>query len=454
MSSTTRRQFMQKSAALAVAGTVAAPSIARSQQSANGRIRIGLLGMGNRMRAHVSALNLIADKENIEIAAVCDCNQGRLDTLTKTYPELEGKTPKLYTDMRKMLDDDSIDAIDISLGDRWHALATVWACQAGKDVYVEKPGTHNLFEGRQMVAAARKYNRMVQHGTQNRSSATIQEGIKHLHDGAIGELYMARGLDYKLRGNLGKITPSPVPKGLDWDKWIGPKPMRPFSNFWHRRWFWILELASGGFANQAIHELDVLRWGLGLDEHPTCVHALGGKYVHDDDRTAPTHVAITYQFANNKPMVTYEHRSWYTNSEAGFRDKYPFVQPDFPVGTIFFGSEGYMIFPDYSSYHSFLGRKGEPGPSKATAYDWTTESSPHFSNWIAAIRARDHKLLNADIEQGHRSMAMAVLPRVSYEVGRPLKFDPKTERVIGDDEADRLLNEPEYRSPYVMPKEV
>jgi predicted dehydrogenase len=454
MSSTNRRQFVKTSATLAAAGAFAAPSIAKSTRSANDRIRIGLLGLGGRMKAHVSALNTILDQENIELAAVCDCDKTKLDKVGELYPELAEKKFARYTDMHELLSDASIDAVDISLGDRWHALATIWACQAGKDVYVEKPGTHNLFEGRQMVAAARKYNRMVQHGTQNRSSASIAEGIAHLHDGTIGDLYMARGLDYKLRGNLGKINPSPVPEGLDWDRWLGPKPMRPYSTFWHSRWYWNLELASGCFANQAIHELDVIRWGLGLNEHPVFVHAQGGKYVHEDDRTSPTHVAISYQFAGNKPMLTYEHRSWYTNSEAGFRDKYPFVQPDCPVGTIFFGSEGYLIFPDYSSYHSFLGRDGTPGPSKSTIYDWQTESAPHFANWIRAIRARDHKVLNADILEAHRSMALALLPRVSFEVGRPLKFDPATERVIGDDQADRLLNQPDYRSPYVVPEKV
>ena len=298
------------------------------------------------------------------------------------------------TDFRRILDDKSVDAISIGLGDRWHALSTIWACQAGKHVYVDKPGTHNLFEGRQMVAAARKYDRMVQHGTQNRSSPNIMEGIQKLREGVIGDLYMARGIDYKMRGNLGKITPTDVPPGLDWDKWLGPKPMRPYSQFWHRRWYWNLELASGCFANQAVHELDVIRWGLGLDTHPTEVTAMGGKFVHEDDRTSPTHVAISYRFGDAKPLVTYEHRSWYTNSEAGFREQYPFVQPDFPVGTMFFGSDGYLIFPDYSSYYTFLGTKREPGPSKPAEIDWRkdrgpwqTESIPHFRNWVAAIRA-------------------------------------------------------------------
>ena len=451
-----RREFLKSSAAAAVAGAtvIAAPAIARSSQSANDRIRVGLVGMGGRMRAHVACLAAMAESDNVEIVAVADCDQSKLDTVEKKYPQLAGKKLTAYSNLQKMLEDKSIDAVSNAMGDRWHSLSTIWTCQAGKHTYVEKPGTHNLFEGRQMIAAARKYNCCVQHGTQNRSSPNIVEGVQKLKEGVVGELYMARGIDYKIRGNLGTVTPSAVPKGLDWDKWLGPKPMRPYSQFWHKRWMWNLELSSGCFTNQAVHEMDLLRYGLGLDTHPVHVNALGGKFVHEDDRTSPTHVAITYRFPGNKPMVTYEHRSWYTNSEAGFRDKYPFVQPDQPVGTIFFGSEGYLIFPDYSSYHTFLGPKGELGPSKASEFDWRTESLPHFRNWLTAIRAGDHKLLNADIEEGHKSMVPCLLARTSYQVGRCLNFDPATEKVLDDEEADTLLNRPEYREGYVVPKEV
>ncbi len=461
MPSSNRRQFLQSSAAAAGASVMAAPAVASSRLSANDRIRVGLVGLGGRMRAHVACLAAMAESDNVEIVAIADCDEGKLKTVEKSYPQLAGKKLAAYHGLREMLEDKSIDAVSNAMGDRWHALSTIWACQAGKHVYVDKPGTHNLFEGRQMVAAARKYDRMVQHGTQNRSSPNIMEGIQKLREGVIGDLYMARGIDYKMRGNLGKITPTDVPPGLDWDKWLGPKPMRPYSQFWHRRWYWNLELASGCFANQAVHELDVIRWGLGLDTHPTEVTAMGGKFVHEDDRTSPTHVAISYRFGDAKPLVTYEHRSWYTNSEAGFREQYPFVQPDFPVGTMFFGSDGYLIFPDYSSYYTFLGPKREPGPSKPAEIDWRkdrgpwqTESIPHFRNWVAAIRAGDHTLLNADVEEGHKSMAVCLLARTSYQVGRPLRFDPATEKILDDDQADRMLNQPEYREPYVVPESV
>lgn len=451
MTSKNRREFVKTSALVATAAATAAPSIAKSKPNANDRIRVGLLGLGGRMAPHVRALAQMAD-ENVEIAAICDCDQNKLESARERYPDLAGKKLAVYTDMREMFDDKSIDAVTNALGDRWHALSTIWACQAGKDVYVEKPAAHNLFEGRQMVAAARKYKRIVQHGTQNRSSPNIVEGIRKLNEGVVGELYMARGIDYKLRGNLGRITPSSVPEGLNWDQWLGPKPTRPYSQFLHKRWYWNLELSSGCFANQAVHELDIIRWGLGLKEHPTEVTAMGGKFVHEDDRTSPTHVAMTFRFGDARPMVTYEHRSWYTNGEAGLGRKYQFVQPNYPVGTIFFGSEGYMIFPDYSSYYTFLGPHSEPGPSKH-AEGHPMEDLPHFQNWIAAIRSRNHEDLTADIEEGHKSMALSLLARTAYQVGRPLRFDPATETVL-DKEADAMLNQPDYRQPYVVPKEV
>ena len=451
MKSKNRREFLRSSAAVG-ASVVALPAIAKSRSSANDRIRIGLLGMGGRMGPHVKALSKMAD-ENVEIVAVCDCDQNKLDSVPKRYPELKDKKLTAYDNMQKMFDDKSIDAVSNALGDRWHALSTIRACQAGKDVYVEKPGCHNLFEGRQMIAAARKYNRMVQHGTQNRSSPNIMAGIQRLKEGVVGDLYMARGIDFKLRANLGRVTHSKTPAGLNWSEWLGPKSMQPYSQFWHKRWYWNLELASGCFTNQAVHELDIIRWGLGIKDHPTEVNAFGGTFVHEDDRTSPTHVALTFRFGKEKPMVTYEHRSWYTNSEARMGDEYQFPQANFPVGTMFFGDKGYLMFPDYSSYYTFYGVSRKPGESKS-AEGHPMEDLPHFQNWIKAVRNRNHEDLAADIEDACKSTALTMLARTSYLVGQTLQFDPATEKVLNSKAADAMLNEPEYRKPYVVPKEV
>jgi predicted dehydrogenase len=462
----TRRSFLKSSATAAGIAAFAAPAVALNIRGANERVRVGLVGLGGRMRSHIGSLTVIKESANVEIAAICDCDQTKLDGAAKAYPDLEGVKLKTYTEQRKLFDDKSIDAISFSTQDHWHALQTIWACQAGKDVYVEKPPTWCIWEGRQMVKAARKYGRMVQVGTQNRSNPNIREGMQQLKDGLIGDLYMARGMTYKMRGNLGKHNPRPVPAGLDWDSWVGPAKMVEYSSFHHRRWYYLSNFASGDIANQTVHDIDKIRWGLGLDKHPVTVMSLGDRFPpgDQDDADTPNTQAFLCKWADRKVLVTFEIRHWYTNSEAGMRDKYPFVAENQCVGEIFFGTKGYMIFPDYSSYYSFLGPKNEPGPFKTAGQtrdalsasqltDWRSESAPHFKNWIDAIRSRKHEDLNAEVEQGHLSNTVCHLAKISCKLGRSVHFDPQTERFVKDPEADRFLRR-EYRPPYVIPDEV
>ncbi len=462
----TRRSFLKSSATVGVAA-LAVPAFAMNVRGANDRIRVGMVGLGGRMQSHIGSLTVLSPTENVEIAAICDCEQSKLDNAGKTYPDLEGLKLKTYTDQRKLFDDQEIDAVSFSTQDHWHALQTIWACQAGKDVYVEKPPTWCIWEGRQMVNAARKYGRMVQVGTQNRSSPNIREGMQQLKDGLIGDLYMARGMTYKMRGNLGKHNPQPVPEGLNWDAWVGPAKMVEYSNFQHKRWYWNSNFASGDIANQTVHDIDKIRWGLGLGEHPVTVMSMGDRFPpgEDDDADTPNTQTFSCKWADRKVLVTFEVRHWYTNSEAEMRDKYPFVAENQCVGEIFFGSKGYMIFPDYSSYYSFLGPNNEPGPFKTAGQvkdsasasqliDWRSESAPHFKNWLDAIRSRKHENLNADVEQGHLSTTICHLAKISCKLGRSVHFDPKTERFVNDPEADGFLRRQEYRAPYVLPDEV
>ena len=331
-------------------------------------------------------------------------------------------------------------------------MQTIWACQAGKDVYLEKPGTHNLFEGRQLCEAARKYERMVQHGTQLRSSPKIRDGIRKLHEGLIGDVYMARAISFKFRKPLGKHEPEPVPSGLNWDAWLGPAPMQPYSRFRHGRWRWLWDFSSGDMANQLIHQMDLIRWGAGLDEHPIRVQSMGGHFVHDDDQETPNNQNFACQFQQNNFLLECEHRNWCTPSEAGFRDQYPFIQPQSPVGAIFFGTKGYMLFPDHSSYYTFFGSEREPGPSDSVPGHPITDD-PHFENWIAAIRSRNASELHADMHEARLTMALPLLGNVAYRVGRTLQFDPQTEQCSGDDEANQLLA-PHYRPTYTIPENV
>ncbi len=445
-----RRAFLKSSAVAAGATAFAAPAIARAAAGANDKIRVGLVGLGGRMSSHVASLAQMT--KDVEIVALCDCDESLLGNAAARYPQLAGKKLVTYTEQKKLFDDKSVDAVSFATQDHWHALQTIWACQAGKDVYVEKPCAHTLWEGRKMVEAARKYNRMVQLGTQCRSSPNIREGIRKLKEGIIGDVYMARGMSYKLRGHLGKERPREVPKGLDWDKWVGPSKMVPYSSFHHRRWYWCSNFASGDIANQTVHNMDIIRWGLGLNTHPTRIQSMGGRYLPatDDDADTPNTQTLSAQWQGRDLLVQFEIRHWFTPTEAGMGDQYPFVDHGSVVGVIFFGAKGYMIFPDYSSYRVFLGPKREPGPF-AHAPGEPMMDLEHFQNWIAAVRSRKSGDLNADIEEGHLSTAVSHLAKIACHLGRTLSFDPKAERFVSDPEADKLLTK-EYRPPYVVPE--
>lgn len=453
--SISRRQSI-KAAAAGAATFMAAPAIVRGQ-NLNDKIRVAIVGMGGRAKAHAESL-VELEKEStagVTLAGICDCDEAKRKSAETVWSERSGHKIDTYDDMRRVLDDPSIDAVTFATPNHWHSLNVIWGCQAGKDVYVEKPGSHNIFEGRKMVEAARKYDRIVQHGTQCRSSPNIVEGIDKLHQGVIGDVYFARGIAYKIRGSLGQHAPRPVPDGLDWNAWCGPAPVHEFSNFQHRRWHWIWDYGNGEIGNQGVHQMDILRWGLKLDSHPVQVSSVGSNYmqenVHKSSAETPGVLSTSLKWANGQ-MIEFAVRDWYTNAEAGFRDKYPFVQKDFPVGTIFLGTEGTMIIPDYSSYYTFLGRNREPGPS-AFEEGSPISNLPHFRNWALAVRSRKKEFLSAEIEQGHYSASLCHLANIAYRVDRTLHFDPQTETFKNDDQADRLLTRPE-RVGFAVPKVV
>ncbi len=443
MPSTNRRQFI---------AALGAPAIAAGRLSANDRIRVAVAGFRGRGRVHIDCFHKLANM-NVEIAALCDIDESVLNQRAGEYEKLSGRKVRRFTDVRKLLEDRSIDAVSYGTPNHWHALGTIWACQAGKDVYVEKPGSHNIFEGRKMVEAARKYNRIVQHGTQCRSSPNIREAIQKLKEGVIGELYMARGIAFKTRAPIGTHQEEPVPPGVHYDLWIGPAQVKPFTRLrFHNRFHWLWDYGNGEIGNQGVHEMDVIRWGLGLDTHPTTIQSMGGKYVHKDDQETPNNQVASFQWEGRKLLVTFEVRHWITNHEAGMGDVWPFVDGRNTVGVIFFGSEGYMVIPDYSSYHTFLGAARKPGPKAAGGVDRMADL-PHFVNFIQAMRSRKHTDLTADVQEGHLSSAMCHLANIAYRTNRTLRFDPKAERFVNDPEADRLLTR-DYRPPFVVPEKV
>jgi predicted dehydrogenase len=428
-----RRTFLQTAAAT-VLSQPAFPVL-----GANDRINLGVVGIGGRGRDHI---NGYAKLPQCRIAAVCDVDQAGRERGIAQVEKLLNYKPKQYSDMRRLFEDKEIDAVSFATPNHWHALGTIWACQAGKDVYVEKPPCHNIFEGRKMIEAARKYRRMVQVGSQSRSVPYIQRAMQLLGQGVIGKLYEAKGLCFNPRKSIGRTPDQPVPPGIDWDLFLGPAPMRPFSqNRFHYNWHWFWDTGNGDIGNQGIHEMDKARWGLnrGLPKH---VSSTGGKFVYDDDQETPNTQIATFDYGD--AQITFDVRGLITPGEGDVR------RGDHSVGNIFFGSEGFMTL-DTFGFRVYKGAKRELAmDEKAGRGDGDVF---HMENFLSACRSRNYKNLTADIEVGVTSMALVHFANISYRVGRRLTIDPATMGVVGDPEAARLLTRP-YRAPYVVPDTV
>lgn len=429
-----RRYFIFSSTALA-AQTV------RPAKSANETVRVAVVGCGGRGNSHMSAWT---SQKNVELAGLVDVDDSHSERFVGAIQKKGGTAPPVFRDIRKVLEDKNIDAVSIASPNHWHTLQTIWACQAGKDVYVEKPCSHNVFESKQIVAAARKYDRMVQMGSQSRSSPALQEAVQKMKEGEFGEIYMARGLCFKARNTIGKTPVEAVPAGVDYDMWTGPAPMRPFTkNRFHYNWHWFWDTGNGDLGNQGIHEVDIARWGLGVT-HPTKVSAMGGKFMFDDDQETPNTITASYEFkvGEKTKMMTFEVRHWLSNHEAGIGGE----RAGNTIGNTFYGSEGYLVIDNYNKYYSFMGKDGKPGPARS-------ERDNHFENFIAGVRSRKRTDLNAEIEEGAMSCVLMHLANISYRLGRTLHWDEKTWTVKNDPEANKMLTRA-YRAPYIVPAKV
>jgi predicted dehydrogenase len=425
------------------AGTAALRS--SSLASPNDTVRVACVGVRGQGRAHI---HHYAHMDNVEIAAICDIDESVLNARLADVEKLGKKRPAGYTDLRKLLEDKSIDAISIATPNHSHTLQVVWACQAGKDVYVEKPCSHDMFEARQIVAAAQKYNRLVQHGT-NCRSGIAREAVQKLREGVIGDIYMARGLCFKWRDTIGRKPVEPVPPGVHYDLWLGPAPEHAFTrNRFHYNWHWFWDYGNGDLGNQGIHQVDVARWGLGV-KYPTKVSAMGGHFMFDDDQETPNTLAATYEFddAGKKKFMVFEVRHWITNHEAGINETGADKEIN-TVGAIFYGSKGYMVVTDedHATYYTFLGREQQPGPSGH-------DQGNNWANFIDALRTRKHSDLNAPIEEGAISTTLVHLANISYRLGRTLRFDADSYSCIGDEEANAMFRR-KYRAPFVVPEKV
>jgi predicted dehydrogenase len=385
--------------------------------------------------------------QNVEIAAICDVDESVLAQRLADTEKLTKKRPAGFTDLRKVLEDKSIDAISIATPNHQHALQTIWGCQAGKDVYVEKPCTHNVFEATQIVAAAKKYNRIVQHGTNGRSSPAMQEAVKLLREGVIGDVYMSRGLCYKTRDTIGRTPVSEVPAGVHYDLWLGPAPKREFTrNRFHYNFHYFWDYGNGDFGNQGAHQMDAARWLLGV-KYPTKVSAIGGHFMFDDDQETPNTLTATYEFneGGKKKMLVFEVRHWLTNGEADIPKR-----PDSTaVGNIVYGSKGYMSTG--GGFKIYLGKEQQPGPAPSTGGQ--RGGGDNWGNFIQAVRSRKASELNAPVEEGAMSVTLIHLANISYRLGRTLHFDAATMSCKGDAEANKMFTR-NYRAPFAVPQKV
>ena len=445
MSSIDRRRFLQSSAALAAsfsafeaAATVAkarddeadkAKAVEAKKVGPNDQIRVAVIGVRGRGLEHIAGF--LKQKDAV-ITTICDVDRNVISKANMMVKVGNGGVePKYVQDLRRVFDDPNIDAVSIATPNHWHALATIWACQAGKDVYVEKPVSHNVLEGRKMVEAATKYNRIVQAGTQCRSHQGIQDAIAFVRSGKLGEVYMAKGLCYKPRGSIGTKPDGPVPDGLDYDLWTGPADLKPFnSNKLHYNWHWEWNTGNGDLGNQGIHQVDLARWGLGKREFPKAVSASGGRFGYKDDGETPNTLSVAYDF--DDCQLQFEVRGLPTNEELGVR-----------IGDIFYGTEGVLAISSYTDWQTYMGPKLEKGPSGRGLGD-------HFANFLKAVHARDPKILNGPIEEGHLSSAYCHLGNIAYKLDRKLHINPSTESFLNDPEADAHLTRP-YREGFRVP---
>ncbi len=448
--SISRREFLSRGSKIAggIVATGALTTLGTGKVlGANERINLACIGIKGRGNGHIGGFGKIP---GVRIAALCDIDESILNKRASEVEKKFGYKPKTEYDLRKIFDMKDIDAVAIATPNHWHALATIWACQAGKHVYCEKPCSHNIFEGRKMIEAARKYTPIVEVGFQHRSIKNVRAAMKFLHDGGIGKVYMARGLCFKPRDSFGKVEDSRPPRNVHYDLWLGPAPKQRYNEKkFHYNWHWHWDFGNGDTGNQGPHQFDVARWGLGQTEHPVRISSFGGYYKFGDvcSQETPNTQTSLFEYADGT-LLEFGTRGLYTNRE-----------DDIKIGNVFLGTEGWMHL-DGSTWKTYMGRKNTPGPSSQQAEEFADPmnltgagGSGHYGNFITALGANDRKMLTCDIKVGFMSTCLPHLANISYRTGRGLIFDGKKEKFVNDKEADALLTR-NYRKPYIVPDKV
>jgi predicted dehydrogenase len=426
MSSTTRRGFLRTAA-----GTAAlAASSARADDR---KIIVGVIGPGGMGTAH---LNQLKARKDVEVAYVCDPDRKRLADAAGAVP-----SAKPVEDLRRVLDDPRVDAVFIATPDHWHAPAAILALDAGKHVYVEKPCSHNIREGRLMVEAAKRSGKRLQVGTQSRSTAMVREAIERLQRGEIGEVLVAKAWNSQRRGTIGRAQPASPPETLNYDLWVGPAPMVPYRpNLLPGVWRWWYDFGCGDIGNDGVHDVDVAAWGLGVTTQPSRVTCLGGKYFFEDDMQFPDTQYAVYEYpVAGKPgkmkQLIFEQRIWS-----------PYVQEGYENGAAFYGTDGMLIIGHTNGWKLY-------GPKNKLMAERTGSADlpAHHDNFFSCIRDPGQRL-NADAMAGHLSASLCHLANISARTGRTLHFDPEKERVIDDREADALVSRKYRKDHWAVPK--
>lgn len=460
MSSDSRREFVKKTALST--GLAVAPAVrtAWGQSSPNDRINLGVIGFRGRGRDHYRAFS---DIPGVRVTHLCDIDERLFPGAVAEIEKASGQRPQTFVDMRKMLASKDLDAVSIATPDHWHALATVWACQAGKDVYVEKPVSYCLREGRKMVEAARKYNRMVQAGLNRRSEIRNLAGVQFVREAKFGPAYRAKSVVYRGRTSVGRVQESSIPKGVNWDLFLGPAPYRAFTlNRFHYGWHYFWDTATTELGNNGVHTIDIVRWALGKDTHPVKVSCYGGLYADKEtDQETPNVQVATFEYADGT-LVELEATTLPSPSFGGVQ-----------MGEFFYTPQGYVtsarrwstVAGDFipgstpdppsgislrASNLSFPKISYKPGPEIP---DVPGREGSHFENFIQCVRSRKREDLHCEILEGHLSTSLCHLANIAFRTGRKLKFDPATETFPGDAEASRYLTR-QYRQGFVVPDKV
>jgi predicted dehydrogenase len=455
MDTLNRRDFLNHSTAtglrLAAGATILANAQSVRGTPANNKVTLGLIGVGGRSG---TLWNGLLKRGDCQVAWIADPDADRLNWTVGEMTRQYKQTPKAVRDMRKVLDRKDVDAVVVATPDHWHALATIWACQAGKDVYVEKPPTHNCWEGRKMVEAARKYNRIVQVGTQNRSAPYNIAARKYIADGKLGKIHFCRVYNQKEWPNWPVVPDSDPPKSLDWDLWNGPAPEAKYNANYRRNWHHLWRYSSGDIVNDAIHQIDLARYLLGVD-YPKSVYSTGGRFNNTGSAETPdTQVAV---FDFDHLVLNFELTLW-TPYMLKISPIIRESDTEFPywlqcaTRIEIYGSEGVMMVGRHGGgWQVFVRPKLHEGVVKAQKKGRFPDPE-HQANFVECVRSR--KMPNADIEEGHRSVLLSHLANISYRLGgQKLTFDAKTEKIVGNKEAMKFYKR-EYRKPYVIEENV